>query len=116
MLFQTLSQPFAFLSLSVVGFLSGFLIDLKNICRKILKNNKIITIFLDFFVFFLIFLIYFIFNLKINFGEFRIFSILSFFLSFFIQRSLVINFVAKPVVKCYNKMKEKCNAKRKKKV
>lgn len=109
MLYETLSQSSIFLYLTLGGFFSGFFLDIKNILHLIFKKNKIFSHIFDFFaVIFVLFLFYLI-NLKINYGEIRLFSIISFFLSLLIERFFSINILAKPIVKCYNKIKGKRN-------
>lgn len=109
MLYTSLSQPYIFLSLSLAGFFCGFLFDLKNIFLFNFKKKQIINQFLQFFALLSTFFIFYIVNLKVNFGELRFFSICGFALSFSIQRFLIKNFVANPIIKCYNKTKEKHN-------
>lgn len=114
-LYQTLDQPKILLYLFLFGFLCGFIFDIKNILNLfLLKNNLFLCNLFNFFNIFLVFFIYFYLNLKINFGEFRIFSIITYGLSFTIQRFLSRNFLAKPCAKCYNKVKGKINERSKK--
>lgn len=116
MLYESLSQPFIFLILSGVGLFSGIIFDLKNIIYFLFKKNKIINQILLFFAIFLLFFIFYFTNLKVNYGEIRFFAIIAFFLSFSIERFFVLNFLANKTLGCYNKIKEKQNAKRKKMV
>lgn len=102
MLYETQNQPFVFLMIVLFGFLSGFLFDFLNISKIILKKQFIINFLTLFMVFSAIF-IYFFINLKFNYGEFRFYTIFSFFLSFFIQRLTLSNFVASRFELCYNK-------------
>lgn len=107
MLYEALAQPTIFIVLAMGGFLSGFMFDLKSILSYCFKNNKIITQILLFFCTLFMFFVYFYLNLRINYGEFRVFPIFSFGLSFCIQRFLMNNFVANTIIKWYNKHKEK---------
>ena len=114
-LYQTLDQPKILLYLFLFGFLFGFIFDIKNILNLFLfKNNLFLLNLCDFFAIFSVFFAYFYLNLKINFGEFRLFSILTYWLSFAVQRFLSLNFLAKPCAKCYNKVKDKINGRTKK--
>lgn len=116
MLYETLSQPFIFLLFTLSGFVSAFLFDLKNILKFLFKKNKIINQILLFLTLSItLFICYFI-NLKYNYGQFRIFSVLGFILAFCLQRFISTNFVAKPFLKCYNKIKEKQNERKVKKI
>ena len=103
MLYETLSQPYIFALFFLTGFACGFLFDLKNVFSKILRKNNILTHFFNFFATFLTLLSYFFVNLKINYGQFRFFTIAFFLISFSFQRLLI----AKLFTRCYNKFKEK---------
>jgi hypothetical protein len=113
MLYESLSQPIFTLILFCGGIISGIIFDLKKIFYYLFKKNKIINQFLMFFCIIFAFFIYFFINLKLNFGQFRFFSFLMFFLAFLFERFFVENFLAKPLSKCYNKAKDRVNAKRK---
>ena len=115
MLYEALSQPTIFLWMTFAGFCSGFLFDLKTIIWLYFKKNKILEHFLTFFcTFFMLFLCFF-FNLKFNYGQFRFFSLMSFALAFCIERYFVKNFLANPLLKCYNKLRARNGRKRAKK-
>ncbi len=113
MLYETLSQPSIFLWMSIGGLLSGLLFDFVNILSFLLNNKRVIKQILLFLSTFLLFFNVFFLNLKLNYGQFRLFSILGFGISFCIERFLMSNFLAKPITKCYNTIKEKQNARRK---
>lgn len=113
MLYEALTQPTIFIVLSLGGFLSGFFFDVKNVLSYCCKNNRFFTQILLFLSTLLTFLIYFFLNLRMNYGEFRIFPIFAFVLSFCIQRFLINNFLANPIVKCYNKHKDKKHERKK---
>jgi len=114
MLYEALSQPFIFFCMTITGFLSGFVFDCKDIIFFYCKKNKILHHFLMFFAVFIALFACFAINLKVNYGQFRFFSLFAFSLSFAIQRFLSKNFVAKPILKCYNKFKEKTNERKEK--
>lgn len=112
MLYETRGQLSVFLMICIVGFLSAILFDLKNIITFKFKKWRFLTHFFDFFCIFCVFLCYLLTNLEINFGEQRLFVIIGFWLAFSIERFFSTNFVAKPLTKCYNVLKEKINDKR----
>lgn len=107
MLYEVSTQPKVFAILAIVGFLCGFLFDVKDVL--FFKSNKIISQIALFFVTFAILFVFFILNLTLNFGQFRLFAVVAFFLSFFIQRAIIKNFVANKILKCYNKHKKNEN-------
>lgn len=114
MLYESLSQPYTFLIYTICGFLLGFTFDIKNIILHLFKNKRIFVYIFDFIsVIFLLFS-FFLINLRFNYGEFRVFSILIPFLSFLIERHISVNFVANPISKCYNNIRIKRNEKGKK--
>lgn len=113
MLYEALAQPTIFFFMVVGGIVAGLLFDIKNIFLELCKKNKILSQILMFFAVFSMFFIWFTVNLRFNYGQFRIFSILSFALAFILERFFVENFVANPIVKCYNKFKVKRDEKRK---
>lgn len=114
MLYESLSQGTIFVLMSIGGFSSGFIIDLCNFLSTLFKNTKIFKQIFLFFAFFCVFFVAYILNLKINYGQLRNFSLISFILAFSIQRFLSLNFLAKFINRCYNKQKENFDAKRKK--
>ena len=103
MLYETLSQPQIFLFVVLFGFISGIIFDIFKIFKNRIKNRFFIN-FLTFFNVFLVILIYFFVNLKFNYGEFRFYILLSFFLSLFIERLFIGNLLGKFLEKCYNKV------------
>ena len=107
MLYETLSQPHIFLFMFLGGFCSGFLFDLKLILLLKIKKKRVLSEILTFFATFLTLFLCFLLNLRFNYGEFRLFSLLAFAISFSIERFISQNFVANLTVKCYNKLKEK---------
>ena len=115
MLYEALSQPMIFVWMAVGGFFSGFLFDVKNILLAFFHKNKVLSQILLFFAAFLALFLCFFFNLKTNYGEFRIFPILGFGLAFVIERYFVQNFLAKPAAKCYTIFKGKFDEKRSRK-
>lgn len=115
MLFEVLSQPIIFLFMTVGGFCSGFIFDAKNILLSVFKKKRILEHFLMFFATFFTLFLCFFFNLRFNYGQFRFFSISAFTLAFTLERFLISNFVAKPAIKCYNKMRQKRVEKRERK-
>lgn len=118
MLYEVTAQPTVFLWMMLTGFACGFLFDLKNILLFFAKRKVILSHFLMFFAIFLTFFAFFYVNLQKNYGEFRLFAVLAFLLSIAIQRFFAVNFLAKPLAKCYHIIKGKIDdklAKRKQK-
>lgn len=113
MLYETLSQPMIFLWMFFAGILSGLIFDFKTILYHFFKKNSFFKHFFDFLSIFLIFFNYFLFNLKFNYGQIRVYSILGFILALAMQRFIIKKFVAKIVIKCYNKLRGQ-NSERKK--
>lgn len=115
MLYETLSQPIIFLWLLLGGLATGFLFDIKNILANKIKKQQIIKEILTFFTAILTFFAFYYLNLKFNYGQFRLWTVAVFALSICLQRFLMNKYVALPLTKCYNKIKGKCNVRRKRK-
>lgn len=114
MLYEALSQPYIFLWMTAGGFLCGFLFDVQ--CALLFLLNKktffkrFLVFFKHFFTFFSTFLSFstlFIINLKVNYGQFRFFTVFAFALAFALERFFVSSFLANPIKKCYNSLEEK---------
>ena len=112
MLYESLSQPLIFCLMCLGGFFAGIVFDFKSILF-FLRKKAIFSHIYDFFATFLALFLCFFINLKFNFGEFRLFSIMSFFLAFIVERMLWNISLAKIFSKCYDKHKEKQNGKAK---
>ncbi len=115
MLYETLTQPIVFLWLFLGGIATGFLFDLRNILINKTKKQQILKEIITFFTVILTFFAFYYLNLKFNYGQFRLWTVAVFSLSICLQRFLMNKFVALPLTKCYNKIKEKSNARRKRK-
>lgn len=106
MLYETLSQPQIVLFVVLFGFLSGIIFDLQKLFKKLIKN-RFFDYFSSFFCVFLTILIYFFVNLKLNYGEFRFYILLMFFLSLAFERLFIGNLLENLLRKWYNKLTEK---------
>lgn len=112
MLYEVISQPSVFLWLALGGFAAGILFDLRTIFLLFFKKKNVVSQILLFFSSFLALFLCFFLNLKTNYGEFRIFPVFAFILAFAVERFFAQNFLAKPLSKCYNKLKGKLDEKR----
>lgn len=102
MLFETLSQPKLLLIFVLTGFLCGFIFDLFNFLKFSSKNHKILSFIFDFISSISCFVIYFLINLKYNFGQFRVYTLLIFLIGFTIHRLSIGKILAKTFLWCYN--------------
>ena len=112
MLYETLSQFNIFITMFLCGFLSGFILNFKNFFLKLFKNNKILNHIFMFLTIILMFFCYFFANLFINYGQIRLFSVTTFLLAILLQNIIMNNFVAKIILKCYNKRNERAKQKK----
>ena len=103
---ETLSQPFIFIVFLLLGFGCGFFCDLKNYILFICNKNNIIDKLLDFFLSILNCSIFYIALILFNYGELRIYLILTFVLGIFLQRYTLGRIIAKLFKTCYNFMKK----------
>ena len=121
-LFETLNEPKIFLYLIIFGFFSGFFFDICYLITFLCNKNKIVKGILQTFATICCFFILFLINLKLNYGVFRIYIFIVFFLSVFVERITLGKLIAKTQNWCYNVFrkfvnftKEKLNGKRKEK-
>lgn len=86
MLYPTLNQPFVFFVIALAGLASGLTFDLANLFAVLCNRNKIGRQILYFLATVLSVLILFFTNLYANFGQFRVFVVLSFLFVLIIER------------------------------
>ena len=106
-LYDTLTQPLFILALFVVGFSCGFIIDLKNLILSKAKHKKFFVHILDFFAVLIIGFSLYLTNLRCHYGILRVFPLLVFFASFYLQRLLSQKVFAKFLKKCYTLIERK---------
>lgn len=110
MLFETLKQGYVFLGSLYFGLISGIFFDFCKFNVKILKSKRFFQIFFDvIFSIFTIILFFICLNI-VNFGEFRIFVLISFVVGFIIeQRNLgfLVDFVFKKFYNFFGKIIKK---------
>ena len=80
MLYPSLNQPIVFIVLFCGGILAGITFLLCKICVKNLEKHKFLAQICYFFTILICFFIFSAFNLLANYGQFRLFAILSFLL------------------------------------
>lgn len=101
MLYPTLNQPLTILAMFVVGLASGIIVDIGRLLASLIGWQKFSRHFFDFLaVIFSCALLLFV-NLKVNYGQFRLYIILIFSLSLILERFLskiLWTFIAS---KCY---------------
>ncbi len=103
MLYPTLNQPLMLLVIFSAGIICGVLFDVLNIFSK----YKILKHIADFFGTILSFLLLFAINLKFNYGQFRIYIIAVFALSFAIEKIISYFLWTKLIKKCYIRIRRK---------
>lgn len=95
MLYETLQQAYIFFGMLYFGIIAGLIYELKTTVNAPFKNNKAVTVILDIvFCLFLgvIFLIAVNFT---NYGEIRLFIIISFAIGYILERISLGSVVAK---------------------
>lgn len=113
MLFESLKQSYIFFGTIYFGLLAGIFRDFTIFILNLLKKNKIVSIILD-LIFSIGFSFLFIICLNVvNFGEFRIYLLLSYILGFILERKTlgflvdfifekIYNFIVKIIKKLSN--------------
>lgn len=102
MLFETLSQPKIFAILALTGFLAGFVFDISNYIVWLCKKNKIVQIITDFLATVACCIIFFVVVLQIDYGNVRLYQIISYLTTFLTQRFTLGKLIAKFFDWCYN--------------
>ena len=101
MLYETQTQIGVFFLFILSGFLCGLIFDFQKIIKNKVKNKFFANFLLIFCVFSSSF-IYFFINLIFNYGELRWFSLVTFLLSFSIEKMIAENIFALTKKFCYN--------------
>ena len=121
-LFETLAQIKILLYLITFGFLSGMLFDICYLVSFLCNNNKTVKSILQFVTTVVCFFVLFLINNKLNYGIFRVYIFVVFFLFLFLERITLGKIFAKTQNWCYTTFvklvkfaKEKINGKRKEK-
>lgn len=101
MLYSTLNQPIVIIAMFVVGFFCGVIVDFFRILSTILSGQKFARHFFDFLVMIFSCLLFIFTNLKVNYGQFRLYIICVFSLSLALERILSKFLWTKLISKCY---------------
>lgn len=102
MLYPTLSQPLVFLYLFLAGLLGGAIYHIALIVAKICGNGKFLKQILLFLATIANAIMFFIVNLAINYGQFRIYAILTYICAIILEQITLGNLFAILSQKCYN--------------
>ena len=114
MLYPTLNQPVIFIVIFAVGLSSGLLFDIARILTYLSGNDKYSKGLFDFLAVIFSFGILFYSNLAVNYGQFRVYVVITFLLALFFERLLSKILWTKCIKRCYNNFKEKRDERRKK--
>ncbi len=95
LLYETLSQPLIFLIVLAIGFGCGFLFDARNLVCFLCNKNKVVGILLDVLIGLSLGAVLLLSVLAFNYGELRLYLILSFLFGIFLQRISVGRMIAK---------------------
>lgn len=101
MLYQTLSQPLVFLYLFLAGVAGGLVFELFLLFSKFFKH-KAVKQSLYFIATIFNALIFFAVNLSVNYGQFRVYALLTFVSAIILERLLLGKFFAIIFKRCYN--------------
>lgn len=102
MLYPTLNQPLVIIMMLIAGFASGIVFDVCRILTTLSGNDRLSKHLFDFIATILSFAILFLNNLHFNYGQFRVYVVAIFLLSFWIERKLVQKLWTKLLQKWYS--------------
>lgn len=104
MLYPTLNQPLVVLVIFIVAVASGVILDLARILSNFVGGQKFSRHFFDFLAVIFSFFLLEMANLKVNYGQFRIYVIVVFLVGLFLERILSKFLWTKLLSKCYTKI------------
>ena len=104
MLYPTFNQPLLLLCIAIAGFLCGLIFDAANFLLFAVKKKKFLSQLLYFFAIIISSFVLFFVNLKINYGQFRLFTLFEFITFLLIERFTLGILWTKALDKCYNKL------------
>ena len=110
MLYPTLNQPLNLLIIFATGFFCGILFDMSRILTMLSGKDKYSAHIFDFIASIASFCILFYTNLQINYGEFRLYILGVFAISFALERFLSKKLWTKLLSKWYSSIVGKRNA------
>ena len=116
MLYPTLNQPLVFLIIFLVGLGCGLVFDVARILTTLSGGDNFSRHLFDFVATILSFGTLFIANLKVNLGQFRLYVIAVFLISFSLQRFVSKILWTKLLLKCYTRITKRKGAGVEKKV
>ena len=88
MLYPTLNQPLTILAIFLVGLASGVIVDIGRLLASLIGGQKYSRHFFDFLAVIISCALLLLTNLKVNYGQFRLYVILIFLLSLALERFL----------------------------
>lgn len=113
MLYSTNNQFFVMIIIFIIGFVCGVIYDVFKILASFSGGDKITKNFFDFVATIFSFVILFFTNLKINYGQFRLFIILLFILGIALERFISKILWTKLINKWYTEIAKKLSLKEK---
>lgn len=115
MLYPTSNQPLVLGALFLCGLFSGVIFDFFKILSTLTRNDKFAIHFFDFVATIFSCLLLFFTNLWLNYGQFRIYVVVVYLLSFSLERILSKFFWTKLLSKWYSNITTRGKLERKKK-
>lgn len=115
MLYPTLNQPLILLVMFACGMFAGLIFDVARLLTTLSGNDKISKHIFDFIATILAFLFLFFANLWFNYGQFRVYVLAIFLLSFSLERFISKILWTKLLSKWYSNITRKKVGRKKKK-
>lgn len=116
MLYPTLNQPLVILCLLFGGLLGGLIFDAGRVLAMLSGNDKYSKHIFDFVATILNFGLLFLINLKLNFGQFRLYVPIVFLSTFAFERFISKKLWTKLLEKWYSSIQRRKSARKTKKV
>lgn len=103
MLYETVGQPIVFLSLLAAGLGCGLLFDGAKLLSALCNKNKIVMHIFLFLATICSGAVFYLVNLATNFGQLRLYTILTFIAAIVLEQVSIGKLFAKLIQKCYNR-------------
>ena len=106
MLYPTLNQPLVIVVLIVTGFFSGIILDACRLLSSLNRSQKLSRHFFDFIAVLFSFFLLEMANLKVNYGQFRLYVFAVFLCGLALERILSKFLWTKLISKCYTRIEK----------
>lgn len=107
MLYPTLNQPLVIVMMLIAGFVAGLFFDICRLIALLTRKDKAAKHIMDFVATITAVVILYLNNLHFNYGQIRLYVVILFVLSFYLQRKLSQKLWTKLLQKWYSNIAQR---------